>query len=551
MKAMRCNPKGIDRYLKAMESLGFSGAIIVSQGGRVLLRKGYGLADRETRQPYTPSTVQSHGSITKQMTAAAILLLESRGKLSLDDPLATILHGVPDEKRTITLHHLLTHSSGLPGGIGSDDEPIPDEAYVKNAMAQRLEFQPGTEYGYSNVGYALLGIVVERLTGQSYETFLREGLLLPAGMSETGYLLPDWSRDRLAQGYRNGKLWGLEYGRGWLDDGPGWHLRANGGLHTSVDDMMRWLDTVRGQGVLSEKVVQRWTTGYVDEPWGDSQYAYGWVVSNSRWGPMISHSGSNLIFSADFVWLSEPEVFLYIQGNTSIIPARGQRSWLLSAAFDAAFSMPPLVEPYANASPKDAEALEGMYRFKGGMVDLLADDTRLVAKPWGQAALDQMLGHDALRRRQAANLNSRAAEAMGRLEHSEEDALSRIVAEGQDPIAHTRVLLDRISEFGPLKKLHVIGSFENVPTSRFANLGPWTTFVYVELANWKQYWNIIWNSDGTYRETASGPWPSFTLVPTSKKRYMAIRQDPPWNSIELRFENKCIVAEGFQACADS
>ena len=130
----------VDRYLRAMESFGFSGAIIVSQGDEVVLREGYGLADRETRRPYTPATVQTHGSITKQMTAAAILLLESRGELSVDDSVGTYLDGVPQDRRGITLHQLLTHSSGLPGGIGPDEEPIEAQAYVERAMAEPLEF---------------------------------------------------------------------------------------------------------------------------------------------------------------------------------------------------------------------------------------------------------------------------------------------------------------------------------------------------------------------------------------------------------------------------
>ncbi len=340
-------------------------------------------------------------------------------------------------------------------------------------MAESLEFEPGTGYAYSNVGYALLGLVVEQVTGQSYEAFLRQELLLPAGLAETGYLLPDWDRDRLALGYRKGELWGAVYGRGWLDDGPSWHLRANGGLHTTVDDMRQWLETVRGRGVLSAEATRRWTTGYVDEPWGDSRYAYGWVVRDTEWGPMIAHGGDNRIFSADFVWLPEPELFFYIQGNSSMVPARLQRDRILAAAFDPEFQMPPLVAPDAGARPEDAGVRVGTYRLDGGSIEVTADDTRLVAKLWGQSTLDRLLGHTAERRERAAELNRRTAEAMGRLEAGQEDALAGLLAEGEDPIGPTRVLLDRISRFGTLEKLHFIGSFENVPGSRFEDRGPW------------------------------------------------------------------------------
>lgn len=544
----------IDRYLSAMEALGFSGAIIVTHGGEVVLREGYGLADRETRRPYTPTTVQSHGSITKQMTGAAILLLESGGELSVDDPIDLYFNDLPEEKRTITIQQLLTHSSGLPGGIGPDEEPIGARAYLDRLMAEPLQFDPGSGYGYSNAGYSLLGMIVEEVSGRSYEAFLRDELLLPAGLNETGYLLPGWDRDRLAVGYRNGERWGLAYGRGWLEDGPSWHLRANGGLHTTVDDMRRWLKTVRGDGVLSTEAARRWTTGYVEEGSSDSRYGYGWVARGSEWGPMIAHDGSNRIFSADFVWLPERDLFLYIQGNTSMIPALGQRDRLFSAAFDAEFRMPPLVESDPGARPEEARERTGSYQLDGGSLELTADDTRLVAKLSGQAVLNAMLDPGEEERRELAELNRRTRAAMDRLEAGQEDALAGLVGGDEDPVERTRPFLDRISQissqFGDLKSLRLIGSFENVPGSRFAEYGPWTSFVHADFANWNQYWNIIWNGDGTYRGNWSGPWPSFILVPTAEGRYTGVRQEPPWETVELRFEDECLVVGDLRACPD-
>ncbi len=544
----------IDRYLSAMESLGFSGAIIVTHGSEVVLREGYGLADRETRRRYTPTTVQTHGSITKQMTGAAILLLESRGELSVDDPIDLYFDDLPEDRQAITLHQLLTHSSGLPGGVGPDEEPIGARAYLDRLMAEPLQFGPGSDYGYSNAGYSLLGMIVERVSGQSYEAFLRDELLVPAGLTETGYLLPEWDRDRLAVGYRNGERWGLVHGRGWLDDGPGWHLRANGGLHTTVDDMHRWLRTVRGQGALSVEATRRWTTGYVDEGSSESRYAYGWVVRDTEWGKMINHRGGNLIFSAEFVWLPERELFFYIQGNTSMIAAYEQRSRLLAAAFDAEFLMPVLVEPDDGARPEDARERAGNYHVDEGSLELTADDTRLVARLSGQAVLNAMLNPAEEQRQQFVELNQRTGDAMDRLEAGEEDALKGMVGENEDPVERTRPLLDRISQisnhFGNLRSLHLIGSFENVPGSRFAEFGPWTTFVYAEFEHWNQYWNLVWNNDGTYRGNWSGPWPSFILIPTAEGRYRAVRQEPPWNTVDIGFEEECVVTAELRACRE-
>lgn len=543
----------IDSYLRAMEAMGFSGAIIVESGGNVVLRKGYGLADRNTGRPYTPATVQTHGSITKQMTGAAILVLEQRGDLSVEDAISRYFDNVPEPMRDVTIHQLLTHSSGLPGSIGRDNEPIDAEAFTQRAMAAELQFEPGSGYSYSNVGYSLLGIIVERVSGKAYETFLREELLKPAGLADTGYLLPDWDPDRLAVGYQDGERWGRVHQRQWRDDGPGWHLRANGGLHTTVDDMHRWLETVRGRGLLPEDVAQRWTTGYVDEGGGDSKYAYGWAVQDTELGPMVAHNGGNGIFSADFVWLPEQAFFLYIQGNTSVVPAARQRDALLAAAFDPEFAMPPVVTASNTAGPETAKAREGIYRIDEGSIELKADHTRLIAMLSGQNALDLMLGHGEEQRERFAGLNRRAVAIARKLEAGREDAMEGMVGEGEDAVARARSLLNVIERGGELRSLKLVGSIENVPGSRFAGYGPWTTFVRAEFDQLVQVWSVLWHEDGTYRGTAIGPSsdvPSLILVPRGEVRYTGIRREPPWDTADIRFVDGCLVAAGLQACSE-
>lgn len=536
----------IDRYLSAMEALGFSGAIIVSEGDDEILRKGYGYANRETRRPYTSNTIQTSGSITKQFTGAAILHLESQGKLSVDDPISNYLDPLSEEMQYITIHQLLTHSSGMPGAIGSDDESIGAEAYLERLKEKSLQFDPGTGYAYSNTGYSLLGMIVEQVSGQSYESFLRNELLLPAGMKDTGYILPDWVRERMAIGYRNGEHWGEVYERGWIEDGPNWHFRGNGGMHTTVGDMAKWLKTVQGRGVLAEDVVKRWTTSYVTE-----NYGYGWRVNNhNKWGKVITHGGSNLIFEADFVWLTGRDFFFYIQGNTSMVTARSQSGNILNAAFDSTFVMPPQVEADENADPTIAQQRAGTYFLEDGKLELTADDTRLVTKLWGQPALNLLLNPTEKEKRQFTELNRRTRDAMAKLKTGQKDALADLMREGEDPIEPTGLLLRRINQIGNLDSLHVIGTFANTPGSRFADYGPWTTFIYAEFANWNQYWNIVWNDDGTYQGEYSGPWPSFTLIPSDKNSYVGIRQGGNWRTIELEIRSNCVMLMEIKACKE-
>lgn len=251
----------VDKYLKSASLLGFSGSIIVSEGSEIILQKGYGLANRENRIEYSANTIQSCGSITKQFTAAAILLLESKDSLSVNDKLSKYFSSVPKEHKNITIHQLLTHSSGIIGGIGPDEEPIGKEAFLKRLWLEPLEFEPGSGYSYSNAGYSLLGMIIEQLSKMNYGDFLRENLFIPSKMESTGYLLAGKDTTRLAIGYNKGNYWGKVYKNGWLADGPNWHLRANGGIHTTVEDMSRWLQVMQGNGVLEDDIIDKWTTG--------------------------------------------------------------------------------------------------------------------------------------------------------------------------------------------------------------------------------------------------------------------------------------------------
>ena len=244
----------IDEYLSRLERFGFSGGALAVRGKEVLLSKSYGLADRARRVPLTTESVYNLGSITKQFTAAAILTLEMQGKLAVTDLASKYLDGVPADKAGITLHHLLTHSSGLESDFSpSDYDPVGREEYVRRALQSKLLFKPGDGYEYSNAGYSLLAAIVERLSGQTYEVYLTERVLKPAGMRETGYKLPKWAPDRIAHGYRDGGGdWGTILEKIQEPDAPYWTLRGNGGLHTTLGDMLAWHRALDTDAVLSK-----------------------------------------------------------------------------------------------------------------------------------------------------------------------------------------------------------------------------------------------------------------------------------------------------------
>jgi CubicO group peptidase (beta-lactamase class C family) len=306
----------LDGWLVAAD---FRGNALVSKGGVVLLRKGYGKSDRENGVPYDADTVFSIGSITKQFTAAAILKLEMQGKLRVEDPISKYFPGAPDDKKAITLHQLLTHSSGLDSDFAGDYDPMSRHEYVKRILASKLRTKPGDAYHYANSGYSLLGAVVEIVSGVGYEKYLRENLFLPAGMKDTGYKLPGWPPAKIAVGYKGGKRWGRITDKPWADDGPYWALRANGGIHSTLDDMLRWNTALSGDTILSAAAKAKMFKGHVREGAGaDTFYGYGWSIGESAWGSrLIEHDGGNGTTYADFLRYPDDDLVVILSTNDS------------------------------------------------------------------------------------------------------------------------------------------------------------------------------------------------------------------------------------------
>lgn len=540
----------VDNYLRSASSLGFSGSIIVSEGNEIILKKGYGLANRENRIEYSANTIQSCGSITKQFTAAAILLLESKDSLSVNDKLSKYFNHVPKEQKNITIHQLLTHSSGIIGGIGPDEEPIAKEAFLKRLWNEPLEFDPGSGYSYSNAGYSLLGMIIEQVSEMNYEGFLRENLFNPSKMENTGYLLVREDTTMLAEGYLKGDYWGKVYKNGWLEDGPNWHLRANGGIHTTAEDMYKWLQVMLGNGVLKDDIIDKWTTGYVNENNAESKYAYGLVVYNDqKYGKIITHSGSNRIFSADLIWLPEKNILYYIQSNSSLFPAYEISNNILSAAFDSTFRSPPDIKFDDKTKPESILKLEGIYEVNGGSVELKTDDMRIMAKLSAQPMLNLFLNHSSKQQEFFSNLNQRTSNALILLKEGRVDALKDLMPEGEDPLPATENLLRQIDQIGNLESLNLIGTFENTENSRFSKIGAYTTFVYARFQNWNRYWNFVFDKDGNYVGTYSGPWPTFTMIPVESDKFIAVRQEFPYESTEVVFKENCLILNGTKVCA--
>lgn len=256
--------RAADSVLSAAARNGFSGVALIRRNGTVLLRRGYGLANRARQIKFGPGTVVQIGSNTKDFTKVAILQLAEAGRLRLTDSLSAFFPNVPVDKRGITVHQLLEHTAGFPLGVGPDYEPITRAQFIARALATPLKFAPGQGEQYSNTGYSLLAAIIEARSGQTYDTYLQAHIFAPAGMRHTGLLLPHFDPDALAHGVEGGKEQPTMLERPHAADGSHWNLRGNGGLLSTVDDMAAFYDALFDTETLLPRAVR--TTAFPDEP---------------------------------------------------------------------------------------------------------------------------------------------------------------------------------------------------------------------------------------------------------------------------------------------
>ncbi len=311
----------IDSYLEASAKNGFSGVVLVAKKGEVVLSKGYGWADRNNKIPNTPATVFNIGSVTKQFTASAILKLVEQGKINTSDKISSYFTETPTDKKDITIHQLLTHTSGISnrtGGFRYDEAS--KEQFLKEFFESTLQSKPGTTYQYANANYIMLTIILESVSGQTYNTFLKENLFEPAQMTSTGYKSITFNTDRLAHGYyynRDDEKW-VDWGTTQQHlpyNNNHWYSIGKGDIHSTTEDLYKWHVALNNNAVLTSKTRAIQETAYVAENDNmTSYYGYGWAISKSHNdAKKVAHNGSNGLYFADFVrFIDDDVVVIYI-----------------------------------------------------------------------------------------------------------------------------------------------------------------------------------------------------------------------------------------------
>lgn len=375
----------IETYLERLSALGFSGAVLVAHKGDVLVSSGYGMADEQN--PNTADTIFNIGSNTKPFTAAAILKLRDQKRLQLEDELPTFFDDVPVDKQHITVRQLLTHSSGLEhtGTFQGDFEEVERDDAVRRILNSDLLFPPGAESSYSDLGYILLAVIVEKASGKSYQDYVRSELLNPAGLDSTGW----WGNDANLAGKP------FAQGTSFLGEpnvsaktfpGPFWAIQGAGGMVSTVTDLQRWHEAVHSGLILSPQSITDYETGHFQLSENEAE-GYGWVVAEPVPGRVmrISAGGAPQIGHENIIqWWTAEDWLIIVSTNNPFFQA-GDISYKLSAVvFGDPYALPPQVIP---AEEEILNSWQGSYLIEnGGLVSITTEDGRLVITPEDQQA---------------------------------------------------------------------------------------------------------------------------------------------------------------------
>jgi CubicO group peptidase (beta-lactamase class C family) len=308
---------GFDRYVQLqIERQHIPGlTLAIVRGDRVLKLRGYGLADVEQSVAANIGTVYEIGSVTKSFTSMAVLLLRERERLALDDPLGKYLPDVPDTWKPVTIRQLLSHTSGVPDYeevMGYESYRLamtPAQVYAYVA-AKPLDFAPGSRWNYSNTGYYLLSLVIEKVSGETYIDFVTKHILVPAGMAHTRSSEPNDVIPHRASGYDYSDR---------MRNRDAMQPSATGGagmLVSTIGDMVRWAAVIRKKEILKPESYALMFTDTLLADGGRSGYGFGWFVAAMRDHRAITHSGGTAGFACNFLYLPDDDVTIIVLMNT-------------------------------------------------------------------------------------------------------------------------------------------------------------------------------------------------------------------------------------------
>ena len=349
----------LNQYYKFQE---FNGAALVAEKGRVIYKNGFGMANMEWNIPNTPDTRFRLGSITKQFTAMLTMQLVEEGKLKLNVPIKTYIPDYPKEQgEKVTIHQLLTHTSGIPNYTdqpsfaGIMRNPITPIYLIKTFWNLPLEFKPGTKFKYSNSGYIVLGYIIEKITGKTYEEMLKEKIFEPLGMKNSGYDHTAYIIPKRASGYN--KIGTDYFNTQYIDMSVPY---SAGSICSTIEDLYLWDQALYTSKLLSKKYMDKIFTPYSKPPFADG-YGYGWGLSKKYFDGLkdtlniVAHGGTINGFNSIILRITNDRDLIVLLNNTGVTNLNEISNKIIDILYDQPYEMPekPLLLSFSEVLKKN------------------------------------------------------------------------------------------------------------------------------------------------------------------------------------------------------
>ncbi len=360
----------------------FTGSVLISKGGKVLLSKGYGMANYSYNVPNSSTTKFKLASVSKQFTAMAIMIQQERGKLNVEDKLTKYIPDYP-KGDSITIHHLLTHTSGIPDFTSL---PVFDSIMTRSLTLEEeityfktkpLDFSPGSKHQYSNSGYLLLSYIIEKTSGQKYGEFMQDNIFKPLGMKNSGLYNNREILKNVAMGYgdRNGVLLNAEYIDMSIPSGAG-------ALYSTVEDLYLW-----DRAWYSEKLVKKASLEKLVTPFKD-RYAYGWMVDNYAGHKWIFHTGGIQGFTTVLSRFPDDEMCIVVLKNVDSQMFFPANKIIRAIMFGQKYEL-PVERKIAAINTNVYKSLVGEYELMPGFImTVTAEGGYIYAQATGQPKLE-------------------------------------------------------------------------------------------------------------------------------------------------------------------
>jgi CubicO group peptidase (beta-lactamase class C family) len=501
----------LDQLLTRYAMYGFSGTVLVAKDGRIILNHGYGLANRESNLPNTTETVFAIGSLTKQFTAAAILQLEAEGKLSTQDFTSKYLGDFPPDKASITIHHLLTHTSGLISDGANAQLPLENrDEYVEAVKKTKLRSAPGEKFNYSNVGYNLLAAIVEKVSGISFEDYLQQHLFKPAGMKDTGFInARRWDGSLVGLGYEPAAIGSGIVSRAEATKPSKWDDKGAGGVLTTTGDLYKWHHALEGTRIVPAISRKKLYTPFL------SDYAYGWEIKKTEQGtPIIRHGGDVPGFQSWFAQFPEEKLVVIMLINNRMRWRSLLTNTLTSAALGQSYEIPPPL------ITMDATALlryTGVYGLStGGQIHAWVSDGAFFIGAEGQDAVNLLTRAGEKDVALYGELNARVSgliEKFRRVDFSALQEFSGTAKPTEYAAAVERWWEDFVRNNGSVKAHQILG------TAR-SRTGHAVTFVRVEYEKATKVLRLLWLNDKMVGHGSGVPRPAVAqFLPESQTKF--------------------------------